>query len=43
MSVSRHSWWWVALLMAPSAVQPEASILKELVWEEEKSESLGLG
>lgn len=28
---------------APSAVQPEVSILKELVWEEKKSESPGVG
>lgn len=32
-SISRHVWWWVALLMAPSAIWPEASILKELVRE----------
>ena len=43
MSISRHSWWRVALLMALSAIRPEASILKELVWEEAKSESPGLG
>jgi len=43
VSISRHVGWWVALLMAPSAVWPEASISKELVWEEEKSESPGLG
>lgn len=43
MSISRHSWWWVALLMAASAIWPEASILKELVWEEEKAESPRLG